>query len=266
VQAVQLSSTCGSLRGLSVRAPQGSAPQSAVLPLKHVVVCCAAESEKDKVAGACNRRSAMWLAAVAAAGISAAQPAHAAYGEKANIFGSAPKTLGYTTLSEEGFTLAVPSTWNPSKEEDFDNVALRYEDNADATSHVVVIKQPATGKSSITDYGPPEKFMNDFAYLLGEQTSLQSGNRSEGGFSNDRVSAANLLQADVKKDGNNTYYKLEVLTRTADGTMGGRHQLISASVKDGQLYMCKVSVGDKRWFRGPVAKQAKNTVSSFSVA
>ena len=55
------------------------------------------------------------------------------------------------------------------------------------------------------------------------------------------------------------------LTRTADGDEGGKHQLITATVKDGKLYILKAQAGDKRWFKG-ARKFVENTVSSFSVA
>ncbi len=51
----------------------------------------------------------------------------------------------------------------------------------------------------------------------------------------------------------------------ADGDEGGRHQLITASVSNGQLYILKVQVGDKRWFKG-VEKDAKGAWNSFTVA
>ena len=35
----------------------------------------------------------------------------------------------------------------------------------------------------------------------------------------------------------------------ADGDEGGRHQLINAAVSKGNLYILKVQVGDKRWFK-----------------
>ena len=35
----------------------------------------------------------------------------------------------------------------------------------------------------------------------------------------------------------------------ADGDEGGRHQLINAAVSNGNLYILKVQVGDKRWFK-----------------
>lgn len=35
----------------------------------------------------------------------------------------------------------------------------------------------------------------------------------------------------------------------ADGDEGGRHQLINAAVSNGNLYILKVQIGDKRWFK-----------------
>jgi len=56
-----------------------------------------------------------------------------------------------------------------------------------------------------------------------------------------------------------------VLTRTADGDEGGKHQLITATVSDGKLYICKAQAGDKRWFKG-ARKGVEKAASSFSVA
>lgn len=44
--------------------------------------------------------------------------------------------------------------------------------------------------------------------------------------------------------------RYELLTRTADGNEGGRHHLLTATVGNGNLYICKVQIGDKRWFKG----------------
>ena len=51
----------------------------------------------------------------------------------------------------------------------------------------------------------------------------------------------------------------------ADGDEGGRHQLITAAVSGGVLYILKIQVGDKRWFKG-VDRDAKGTWNSFTVA
>ena len=51
----------------------------------------------------------------------------------------------------------------------------------------------------------------------------------------------------------------------ADGNEGGRHHLITASVGNGQLYVMKVQIGDKRWFKG-AKKDAEGAWNSFTVA
>lgn len=58
--------------------------------------------------------------------------------------------------------------------------------------------------------------------------------------------------------------QFEVLTRTADGDEGGRHQLIAATVSNSNLYLLKVQCGDKRWFKG-AKKDAIGAWNSFTV-
>jgi photosystem II oxygen-evolving enhancer protein 2 len=53
--------------------------------------------------------------------------------------------------------------------------------------------------------------------------------------------------------------------RAADGDEGGRHQLISAAVSNGKLYILKVQIGDKRWFKG-AKNDAIGALNSFTVA
>jgi hypothetical protein len=162
------------------------------------------------------------------------------------------------------FSLLLPSKWNPSKEKDFPNVALRYEDNFDAVNNLVVIKEKA-GKSRIEDFGSPEQFLNSFSYLLGKQ-SYAGKTMSEGGFAPDRVSSASVLDVESTTDKKGkTVYRFNILGRTADGDEGGRHQLISATDSGNTLYILKIQVGDKRWFKG-VKKEAEGVFNSFIVA
>jgi hypothetical protein len=55
------------------------------------------------------------------------------------------------------------------------------------------------------------------------------------------------------------------VTPAADGDEGGRHQLIAATVSGGKLWICKIQVGDKRWFKG-AKNEALGTFNSFTVA
>eukprot|EP00983_Pelagomonas_calceolata_P002801 92808-Pelagomonas_calceolata.AAC.1 len=74
---------------------------------------------------------------------------------------------------------------------------------------------------------------------------------SEGGFEAGSVASAALLGTATDKDRKGKpYYQLEILSRSADGDEGGRHQLFKATVSNGNLYILKVQAGDKRWFKG----------------
>jgi hypothetical protein len=89
---------------------------------------------------------------------------------------------------------------------------------------------------------------------------------SEGGFAPDRVSSASVLDVESTTDKKGkTVYRFNILGRTADGDEGGRHQLISATDSGNTLYILKIQVGDKRWFKG-VKKEAEGVFNSFIVA
>ena len=129
--------------------------------------------------------------------------------------------------SGDGFKLSIPSKWNPSKEVEFPGQVLRYEDNFDTTSNLSVMITP-TDKKSITDYGSPEEFLSSVDYLLGKQAYFGKTD-AEGGFDSGAVATANILESSSSTVGGKPYYFLSVLTRTADGDEGGKHQLITAT-------------------------------------
>ncbi|CAI0449131.1 unnamed protein product [Linum tenue] len=213
--------------------------------------------------GALSRRLALTLLVGAAAIGSKTAPADAAYGEAANIFGKPKTNTDFLPYNGEGFKLSIPAKWNPSKEVEYPGQVLRYEDNFDANSYVSVMVTP-TDKKSITDYGTPEEFLSQVSFLLGKQAYFGKTD-SEGGFQSGEVATANILETSAPVVGGKQYYIVSVLTRTADGDEGGKHQLISAAVKDGKLYICKAQAGDKRWFKG-ARKFVENAATSFSVA
>lgn len=256
VKGASLASARSGLTGASVTV---AAPRVAPAARPAFAVRASKGEESDAV----SRRAALALVAgVVAAGARIA-PATAAYGESANVFGTAKKQSGFTPYAGEGFSLEIPSKWNPSKEKEFPGTVLRYEDNFDSTTNLFVSVTPAA-KGSIKDYGPPEKFLDEVSYLLGKQ-SYNGKTQSEGGFLNDAVATASVLEASEVQVNGRPYYKLSVLTRTADGDEGGKHQLIAATVKNGNLYLMKAQAGDKRWFKG-VKKFIEGTVNSFTVA
>ena len=225
---------------------------------KHTDAAAADESQ-----AVLSRRLALTVLVGAAAVGAKVSPADAAYGEAANVFGKPKTDTDFIPYAGDGFKLNIPSKWNPSKEREFPGQVLRYEDNFDANSNVSVLIQP-TSKKSITEYGAPEEFLAQVDYLLGKQV-YGGKTDSEGGFEQDAVATANILESSSSKVGGRDYYTISVLTRTADGDEGGKHQLITASVADGKLYICKVQAGDKRWFKG-ARKFVESTASSFNVA
>jgi hypothetical protein len=211
-----------------------------------------------------NRRAVLGAVAGATALVSGAAPSLAGYGDSANVFGKITNKSGFVPYAGEGFALLLPSKWNPSKERDFAGVTLRYEDNGDQVNNLMVVETP-TDKKTIEDYGTPEKFLEQVSYLFGKQ-AYSGETRSEGGFAPNRVSAASLLEVSTTQDKKGTsYYRFEVLVRSADGDEGGRHQVITAGVSKGTLYVLKIQVGDKRWFKG-VDKDAFGCANSFTIA
>lgn len=223
-------------------------------------VCRAQKADEDV---AVSRRLALTaLVGVAAVGMKV-KPADAAYGESANVFGKPKTNTDFLPYTGDGFKLNIPAKWNPSKEVEYPGQVLRYEDNFDTTSNVAVMITP-TSKKTITEYGSPEQFLGEVDYLLGKQAFFGKTD-SEGGFEPGAVATANILESSTTDVGGKTYYNITVLTRTADGDEGGKHQLITATVKDGKLYICKAQAGDKRWFKG-ARKFVESAASSFNVA
>ncbi|XP_021680730.2 oxygen-evolving enhancer protein 2, chloroplastic [Hevea brasiliensis] len=228
-------------------------------------VCRATHKQppQDEDVAVVSRRLALTVLIGAAAIGSKVSAADAAYGEAANVFGKPKTNTDFLPYNGDGFKLSIPSKWNPSKEREFPGQVLRYEDNFDSNSNVSVIVTPSD-KKSITDYGSPEEFLATVNFLLGKQAYFGK-TEAEGGFAPNVVATANILESSTPTISGKQYYFLSVLTRTADGDEGGKHQLITAAVKDGNLYICKAQAGDKRWFKG-ARRFVESTASSFSVA
>nr|XP_043624629.1 oxygen-evolving enhancer protein 2, chloroplastic-like [Erigeron canadensis] len=225
----------------------------------HPIIICHSTQDQTQL----SRRAVLTLVIGTAAVATKVSPADAAYGEAANVFGKPKKNTDFKPYDGEGFKLSIPAKWNPSKEVEYPGQVLRYEDNFDTTSNLAVIVTP-TNKKSITDYGSPEEFLSQVNYLLGKQAYFGK-TASEGGFEEDAVATANILETSTPVINGKKYYYLSVLTRTADGDEGGKHQLFTATVSDGKLYICKAQAGDKRWFKG-ARKFVETSASSFSVA
>ncbi|XP_027344370.1 oxygen-evolving enhancer protein 2, chloroplastic-like isoform X1 [Abrus precatorius] len=245
--------------------PIRSSSQRQVVSTKTNHIVCKAQKHvvQENDATFVSRRLALTVLIGAAAVGSKVSPADAAYGEAANVFGKPKANTDFSPYNGDGFKLSIPSKWNPSKEVEYPGQVLRYEDNFDSTSNVSVMVT-ATDKKSIADYGSPEQFLSQVDYLFGKQAFFGQTD-AEGGFDTNVVATANILESSTPVIEGKQYYNFSVLTRTADGDEGGKHQLVIATVKDGKLYICKAQAGDKRWFKG-ARRFVESTASSFSVA
>eukprot|EP00246_Nothoceros_aenigmaticus_P000768 TRINITY_DN1099_c0_g1_i1.p1 TRINITY_DN1099_c0_g1~~TRINITY_DN1099_c0_g1_i1.p1 ORF type:complete len:306 (-),score=45.85 TRINITY_DN1099_c0_g1_i1:316-1134(-) len=258
----QASSLSSASRGFLAGSSSVSLKVAPVSVARTGVVNCRAEKSEEEQQQV-TRRLALALVAGAAVIGTRAQPANAARGETANIFGKVKVQSGFTTISGAGFKINVPSKWNPSKEVEYPGQVLRFEDNSDATMNVSVSVIPSD-KKAITDYGSPEEFVSELSYLFGK-SSYSGKTISEGGFDPNAVSTGNILESSQYDVDGKTYYNVNVLTRTADGTEGGRHQIVVGAVSDGKLYVTKAQAGEKRWFKG-AKKFVEGSASSFSLA
>ncbi|GAB5355591.1 hypothetical protein AAMO2058_000218800 [Amorphochlora amoebiformis] len=213
-----------------------------------------------------RRNSMAGMGAIATAGLfGQMNRAEAAYGDPANVFGRTTNTKGFIPTKRDEYSFLLPSKWIYSSERDYDDIVERFQDNFDAVNFAAIIKKPAGGKNSVDQLGSPEDFLKTVDFLFGKQTWVGES-KSEGGFKPGVVSALSLLDYGEKTDKKgNKYYQYEILSRTADGDEGGRHKLITAGVKNGQLYILYIQVGDKRWFKG-VDKEALGFRDSFTLA
>jgi len=191
-------------------------------------------------------------------------PSEAAFGEAARVFGSAPtNATGFVPYKSDDFSLLLPARWIPTLERDSAAVQLRYEDFFPANNLQVL--KTKTSKSSIREYGEPTQFLKEVSFLFGDN-SWKGNTRSEGGFKANQVSNASLLDAEtVKGPDGKDHLNIHVLVRSADGNEGGKHQLLSAAVSNGQLYIMKAQIGEKRWNRGG-SRDSKTLQQSFAVA
>lgn len=139
-----------------------------------------------------------------------------------------------------------------------------WQDSGDFTNQISVIAVP-TSKASVTDLGTPEETLDAVKYVMGDSTAYTGATRSEGGFAENKIAKASLLDVKEYTKGGKAYRQFHVLTRTADGDEGGRHNFITVAVSSaGLLTLQHIVVGDKRFFKG-ADKGAMRSADSFTV-
>ncbi|KAG0473831.1 hypothetical protein HPP92_015688 [Vanilla planifolia] len=216
-------------------------------------------------ATAVSRRVALTVLVGTAAVGTKVSPADAAYGEAANVFGKPKTNTDFLPYEGDGFKVLIPSKWNPSKEVEYPGQVLRYEDNFDSLTNITVTVTPQTRSPSPTTVHRSSSWHKWITYWGSRLMPAAQKLRLQGGFDPNVVATANILESSTPVIGGKQYYNISVLTRTADGDEGGKHQLITAAVQDGKLYICKVQAGDKRWFKG-ARKFVESTANSFNLA
>jgi hypothetical protein len=245
----------------------GAMPTAKICTRKDVAMfATTGERVEGEEAMGTSRREALTqlVGGVAAASLLGnTEPALAAYGESANVFGKKAEVNQAYTVSGEGWSTMMPAKYNPSKETEYEGQVGRWEDNFDAISNSSVVVKPVN-VSSVKDLGPLEDVLNTYVTpFLGVQ-SFEGSTISEGGFAAGRVSSAAILDiAEADKDGK-TYYYYELLSRTADGDEGGKHQLFAMAVSNNKLYILRHQAGDKRWFKG-LERPIKASIAEFTV-
>lgn len=224
-----------------------------------------------------NRRSLLLSGAATGAAAAATflsafaspPPASAAYGDAARVFGSRSIESSFIRYEGEGFRMSLPAKWSqPLRERPFPGTVTAFNDSGDTSNQIFVVTKEASASSiSAID---PEELLKQLTPLFGEQ-SFAGETRSEGGFRPNSVAAASLMDVSTFEKDGKPYVRYDVLTRTADGEEGGRHNLLTAAVgesKEGKrtLFVQLIVVGDKRWYKAGGAAAARGTAESFTVA
>mmetsp|Transcript_19379 Transcript_19379/g.31371 ORF Transcript_19379/g.31371 Transcript_19379/m.31371 type:complete len:320 (-) Transcript_19379:240-1199(-) len=222
--------------------------------------------------GVGRRQSLGFAAAAAAAALSPVQSARAAYETQmssqpsagaAAAAAAAPAELSlYKRSFRQRFETSISAgthdysfnypkeTWKPDivslNDGKLYGVDLRFSSGAEGKMCTHVL--PFVDKDSLKDVGTPDEALDRFVELIGAFWN-------ENGFGVPGGNAGSVKSTKVVNKGGVVYYEYE-LTKP--------HNLISAAVTDGQLYVINASAGSERqWQQGEA--NLRNIVSSFYV-
>ena len=249
------------------------------LPQAAAAISPSAAAPAAATAAPDTRRRSLLLSGAAAAttaaaallpsGLATPPAALAAYGDAARVFGSRSVDSSFIDYVGEGFKMSLPAKWSqPLRERPFPGTVAAFNDSGDTSNQIFVVAREASASSVAAI--DPEELLKQLTPLFGEQ-SFSGETRSEGGFRPNSVAAASLMDVTTFEKEGKPYVRYDVLTRTADGEEGGRHNLLTAAVGEGaggkkQLFIQLVVVGDKRWYKAGGAAAARGTAESFTVA
>lgn len=234
----------------------------------------APKAQAQRLACVCSAEQPAQLGRRAAAGALAgafalsmrADEAQAAYGQSANVFKSSKETSDgdFSLYTADNYSILIPQRgYNPSPPEylsEWPGIDLRWEDfnSTDYANVTITVKD---GEKTLEP--------QDLAFMFGESTWAGFGEYSSTDLTKKQgessaIFAANVLEKTNKTvDGKNIQI-FELLTRTVDGSQGGRHHLIAAGTKGGKTYIAKYTCGDKHWAAN--RKTAFKVRDSFKIA
>lgn len=230
---------------VAVQGAQVAAARPVGRKARAAAAVCSAETPVEM-----SRRGALAGAVGAAALALKAAPAEAAYGQAANVFKASQekRSTDYSAYITDGYVVQIPQRgYNPSPEgylSEWPGIDIRWEDfNATDYANVTVTEYKGGELPSVQN-------LSDLG-MLGEASWDGEGEYATVDFitpGSTAISAVNVLDAFDKKIDGTSYKVYELLSRTVDGSQGGRHHLIStAKAKDGKVYVCKYTCGDKHW-------------------
>jgi len=146
--------------------------------------------------------------------------------------------------SIDGYEFLYPTGWIPVEGSGGPDVVFR--DLIQRTENVSVVISDLDAEVSLTDLGDPATVGQRLAKAV--LAPPDSGRRAE------------LLSADERQVGAETYYDFEYLIQLPDQE---RHNLASVAVRRGKLYTLSVSALEQRWAK--VQNLFQEVVNSFKV-
>jgi photosystem II oxygen-evolving enhancer protein 2 len=147
--------------------------------------------------------------------------------------------------STDGYRFLYPNGWTEVSVSNGPDVV--FHDIIHPTENVSVVINLTQGKKTLSDLGTP----SEVGYKLGKSAIAPPDSGRE----------AELVNAEARERGDQTYYLLEYLVKLPDNQQ--RHNLASAIVYRGKLYTFNASTSDDRWEK--MKDVLELAVKSFSV-
>jgi len=128
----------------------------------------------------------------------------------------------------DGYEFLYPNGWLPVQVNDGPDVVLH--DLIERTENVSVVISPVPEDQTLADLGTP----GEVGYQLQKNAIAppDSGRQAE------------LVNAEARESGDNTYYLLEYSVKLPDQK---RHNIASVALKHGKLYTLNASTTERRW-------------------